>query len=103
MAGKIKYIVLPIVFFLFIILWINGCLIVDNHHYFENSKKIQKGMSINETVKLMGGSPVTVYAGVDSNMIETNVVLLYYDKKEEWEIRITFNDNLKVVMVGHDD
>jgi len=51
----------------------------------------------------MGGSPVTVYADVDSNMIETNVVLLYYDKKEEWEIRITFNDNLKVVMVGHDD
>ncbi|MEZ5037264.1 MAG: hypothetical protein R2760_07220 [Chitinophagales bacterium] len=81
---------------------LSGCSI-DNHNYFENSKRVKEGMTLNETVKLMGGSPVTIYADVDSNMVESNIVLLYYDKKEGWEIRITFNDSLRVEMVGHDD
>lgn len=99
MEDKLK----EIVIFFVLVIMLQSCS-NDNSHYFENSKKIQKGMGINDVVKTMNGSPNRIF-DIENKATDKTLRLefLYYDKKEDWEIFITFNDSLKVVMVGHDD
>ncbi len=99
MEDKLKKIVKLFVFAIMIQACSN-----DNPHYFENSKKIQEGMGINEVVKIMNGSPTRIFDSENKSDDSTlRLGLYYYDNKEETEISIIFNDSLKVVMVGHDD
>ncbi|MEZ5037255.1 MAG: hypothetical protein R2760_07175 [Chitinophagales bacterium] len=61
-------------------------------------------MGINQVIEIMGNPPNRIFDS-ENKSVDTSLRLgfYYYDKGEDTEISIIFNNNLKVVMVGQDD